>query len=110
MPLWFIALMIWIVAGSFISFFTRRWMAKYYIQALHIRDEESDTDPYQRGFKDGATGIKMYHAILDKMPDSKWILTNCMKKLDTRDKILATLNEEELHALQNPTVHEPSLS
>tara|TARA_R100000306_G_C4336980_1_gene123248 strand:+ start:280 stop:612 length:333 start_codon:yes stop_codon:yes gene_type:complete len=99
MPLWFIAILIWIVAGSTISFFTRRSMAKYYIQALQIRDEESDTDPYQRGFKDGAMGIKMYYTILEKMPDSHWVLTNCMKKLDTREKILETLTEAEKNAI-----------
>ena len=74
-------------------------MAKYYIKALQLRDEESHTEPYQRGFKDGAMGIKMYHNILQKMPDSNWILTNCMKRLDTRDKILETLTEEERNAI-----------
>ena len=74
-------------------------MAKYYIQALQIRDEESDTDPYQRGFKDGAMGIKMYYTILEKMPNSEWIVTNCMKKLDTRAKLLETLTEVEKNAI-----------
>jgi len=109
MPLWFIAIIMWLIVGSTISFFTRKWLAKYYIRALQIRDEESATDPYQRGFKDGAMGIKMYYTIVNKMPNSQWILTNCMNKLDTREKILATLSEEELNALQKYSVHEPSL-
>ena len=95
MPTWGIVLIVWICAGMAVSFVTRKWMAKYYIEALKLRDEASDSDPYQRGFKDGATGTKMYYTILDKMPDSQWVLTNCMKKLDTRDKLLATLTEEE---------------
>ena len=99
MPLWFITIMLWLIVGSTISFLTRRSMAKYYIQALQIRDEESDTDPYQRGFKDGAMGIKMYYTILEKMPNSEWIVTNCMKKLDTRAKLLETLTEVEKNAI-----------
>jgi len=95
MSIWFIAILLWILAGGTITFFTRKWMAKYYIQALELRDEASNTEPYQRGFKDGAMGIKMYHTILEKMPDSQWVLNNCTKKLDTREKLLETLTEEE---------------
>jgi len=99
MPTWLLAIAIWCIAGCVISYFTRRSLARYYIEVLKIRDEASDTDPYQRGFKDGATGIKMYYAILEKMPDSQWVLSNCMKKLDTREKIIATLTEEEQSAI-----------
>jgi hypothetical protein len=99
MPTWGIIIIVWILAGAVISFLTRKCMAKYYIEVLKLRDEASDTDPYQRGFKDGATGIKMYYAILARMPDSQWILTNCMNKLDTREKLLNTLTEEEKNAL-----------
>lgn len=99
MPTWGIILLAWIFAGMCLSFFTRKWMATYYIQALKLRDEASDTDPYQRGFKDGVMGTKMYHSILEKMPDSQWVLTNCMKKLDTREKLLDTLTEEEKNDL-----------
>jgi hypothetical protein len=74
-------------------------MARYYIEALKIRDEASDSDPYQRGFKDGAMGIKLYYAILDEMPNSQWILTNCMKRLDTREKLLETLDEDQLKSI-----------
>ena len=99
MSIWFLAVLLWIFAGSLITFLTRRRMAQYYIEVLKIRDEASDTDPYRRGFKDGAMGIKMYYTILEKMPDSHWILTNCMKRLDTREKILETLTEEEKNAI-----------
>jgi len=101
MPTWGIIIIVWICAGMAVSFVTRKWMAKYYIEALKIRDEESDSDPYQRGFKDGATAIKMYYAILANMPDSQWVLTNCMKKLDTREKILETLNPDQLNSLNS---------
>jgi hypothetical protein len=107
MPLWFFAFILWIFAGSLITFLTRRWTAQYYIEALKLRDEASDTDPYQRGFKDGVMGIKMYYTILEKMPDSHWVLTNCMKRLDTRAKLLETLSQEELDALPQTTVYEP---
>tara|TARA_R110000824_G_scaffold139300_2_gene304331 strand:+ start:584 stop:877 length:294 start_codon:yes stop_codon:yes gene_type:complete len=93
-----------------ITYATRKSLAKYYIRALNIRDEESDSEPYQRGFKDGAGGIKLYYAIIGKMPNSQWILHNCMKKLDTRDKILATLTQEELDAFQSPPLHDASFS
>ena len=99
MSSWFLAVILWVFAGTLITFLTRRSMARYYIEALQIRDEASDSEPYQRGFKDGAMGIKMYYTILEKMPDSQWVLTNCMKRLDTREKILATLTEEEKNAI-----------
>ena len=99
MPTWLIAMIVWCVASVLICYFTRRSMATYYIEALQIRDDQSDTDLYQRGFKDGVMGIKMYHSILEKMPDSQWVLANCMKKLDTREKILDTLTEEEQNAI-----------
>ena len=99
MPTWLLAIIVWCLAGCFISYITRRSMARYYIQALKLRDEASNSEPYQRGFKDGAMGTKMYYTILEKMPDSQWVLTNCMKKLDTREKILETLTEEEKNAI-----------
>ena len=79
MSTWLLGIIAWCLAGCFISYITRRSLAKYYIEFLKIRDEASDTDPYQRGFKDGAMGIKMYYTLLEKMPDCHWILTNCMK-------------------------------
>ena len=99
MSIWILAVILWVFAGTLITYLTRRSMARYYIEALHIRDEASDSDPYQRGFKDGAMGIKMYYTILEKMPDSQWVLTNCMKRLDTREKILDTLTEDEKNAI-----------
>jgi len=99
MSTWLLGIFIWCVAGCLISYFTRRSLAKYYIEVLNIRDEASNTDLYQRGFKDGAMAIKMYHTILNKMPESQWILKNCMNKLDTREKILKTLTEEEKNAI-----------
>jgi hypothetical protein len=101
MPTWGIIIIVWILAGAVMSFLTRKCMAKYYIEALKLRDDESDSDPYQRGFKDGATAIKMYFAILANMPDSQWVLTNCMKKLDTREKILETLDTDQLNSLNS---------
>jgi len=94
-----LGILIWVVTASLITFLTRRIMAKYYIEALKIRDEASNSSPYQRGFKDGAMGIKMYYTILDEMPNSQWVLTNCMKRLDTREKLLATLNEDQLKSV-----------
>jgi len=99
MSIWFLGIIIWIFAGTLITFLTRRTMARYYIEALKIRDEASDSDPYQRGFKDGVMGIKMYYTILEKMPDSHWVLTNCMKRLDTREKLLETLDEDQLKSI-----------
>lgn len=110
MSLWFFAVVLWILAGSFITYATRRRMAQYYIEILKLRDEASDTEPYQRGFKDGAMGLKMYYTILEKMPDSHWVLTNCMKRLDTREKLLETLSQEERDALPYTSVHEPPQS
>jgi len=105
MPTWLLAIVIWCIAGCTVSYLTRRSMARYYIEVLKIRDEASDTDPYQRGFKDGAMGIKMYYSILEKMPDSHWVLTNCMKRIDTREKLIDTLTEGEKNA-----IHESSSS
>ena len=99
MSIWFLGIIIWIFAGTLITFLTRRTMARYYIEVLKIRDEASDSDPYQRGFKDGVMGIKMYYTILEKMPDSQWVLTNCMKRLDTREKLLETLDEDQLKSI-----------
>ena len=99
MSIWFLGFIIWIFDGTLITFLTRRTMARYYIEALKMRDEASDSDPYQRGFKDGVMGIKMYYTILEKMPDSHWVLTNCMKRLDTREKLLETLDEDQLKSI-----------
>ena len=99
MSIWFLGIIIWIFAGTLITFLTRRTMARYYIEVLKIRDEASDSNPYQRGFKDGDMGIKMYYTILEKMPDSQWVLTNCMKRLDTREKLLETLDEDQLKSI-----------
>ena len=99
MSIWFLGIIIWIFAGTLITFLTRRTMARYYIEVLKIRDEASASDPYQRGFKDGVMGIKMYYTILEKMPDSHWVLTNCMKRLDTREKLLETLDEDQLKSI-----------
>ena len=95
MAFWIQLIIIWVVVCTIVNFITRRTMAKYYIEALKIRDEEGHTEPYQRGFKDGALGVKMYYTILEKLPSSHWIDANCEKILDTRDKVLATLTEEE---------------
>ena len=99
MPTWLLAIIVLCLAGCIISYITRRSLAKYYIEILQIRDEASATEPYQRGFKDGVMGTKMYHTLLEKMPDSQWVLANCMKKLDTREKILETLTEGERNAI-----------
>ena len=100
MAFWIQLIIIWVVVCTVVSFITRRRMAKYYIEALKIRDEEGHTEPYQRGFKDGALGVKMYYTILDRMPSSHWIDSNCTTKMDSREKILATLTEEERDNLQ----------
>ena len=99
MSVWLLAVLIWIFAGTLITFLTRRSMARYYIEVLKIRDEASDSKPYQRGFKDGAMGVKMYYTIVGKMPDSYWVLANCMKRLDTREKLLETLDEDQLKSI-----------
>ena len=110
MPTWLVIMICWCVMSCIVSYVTRKSMAKYYIKALNLRDEESDTEPYQRGFKDGAVGTKLYYTILEEMPNSQWILNNCMKKLDTREKILATLTQEELNAVQKTPLYDPSFS
>ena len=99
MSVWLLGILIWVCAGTLITFLTRRSMARYYIEVLKVRDEASDSEPYQRGFKDGAMGIKMYFTIVGKMPDSYWVLTNCMKRLDTREKLLETLDEDQLKSI-----------
>jgi len=99
MSTWLVAIIIWICAGTLITFLTRRSMARYYIEVLKVRDEASDSSPYQRGFKDGAMGVKMYYTMVGKMPDSRWVLTNCMKRLDTREKIIETLDEDQLKSI-----------
>ena len=42
----------------------------------------------------------MYYTILERMPSSHWIDSNCTTKMDSREKILATLTEEERDNLQ----------
>ena len=95
MALWLQVMIIWVLVAVTVNFLTRRMMAKYYIQSMNLRDEASSSSPYQRGFKDGALGVKMYYTILEKMPSSHWIDTNSTKKLNTREKLLETLTEEE---------------
>ena len=40
MAFWIQLIIIWVVVCTVVSFITRRRMAKYYIEALKIRDEE----------------------------------------------------------------------
>jgi len=49
---------------------------------------------YRMGYRDGATNVKMYYTLKSKLPTTQWLKQNQGKTLDTRDKILSSLNSE----------------
>ena len=54
-----------------------------------------DVDLYKEGFRDGALATKLYQTILGKLPSSNWIDSNCGNTLNTREELIATLDEED---------------
>ena len=50
---------------------------------------------YDKGYRDGATNVKMYHAIKKTLPSINWINAQSGKHLNSRPKIDEALKEEE---------------
>jgi hypothetical protein len=101
MDTWVQIVLIWAVAAVIIHLVHRKRYDDYRetIQSIPAPDS------YKTGFKEGANCIKLYYTIVGTFPSTEWIVKNCHKKLDTREKILATLSEEELNGLHEHTVN-----
>ena len=90
MALWLKLLILWFIIGTILNFYLRRRMQKDIRSSLYV-----DVDLYKAGFKDGALAIKLYQTSLGKLPSSNWIDSNCGNKLNTREELIATLDEED---------------
>ena len=52
-------------------------------------------DDYQKWFGAGVTNLKMYYYSTGKIPPIEWLQANMSTVLNTREKLEATLSEEE---------------
>ena len=101
MEIWVKIILIWAVAAVIIHLINRNRYNDY----KEIVDNAPSPDTYKKGFKSGANSIKLYYTIVGTFPSSEWINNNSHKKsLDTREKILATLSEEELNGVYESSV------
>tara|TARA_R110002020_G_scaffold228763_1_gene439562 strand:+ start:566 stop:862 length:297 start_codon:yes stop_codon:yes gene_type:complete len=90
MALWLKLVILWFIIGTIINFYMRRKLQKYYETVL-----KDDAYLYKAGFRDGALATKLYQTILGKLPSSNWIDSNCGNTLNTREELIATLDEED---------------
>ena len=49
---------------------------------------------YEKGYRDGATNVKMFHSFKGELPPVTWLQKNRGKLLDTREKLLGSLDGE----------------
>lgn len=49
---------------------------------------------YKMGYRDGASNVKMYYSVKSKLPSTQWVKQNQGRTLNTREKILSSLNSE----------------
>ena len=91
MTLFILFIVSWLVTGLLINIGTRillRTRLQSYAQ-LH------DVDAYTQGYGTGITNLKMYYYSTGEIPSVDWLQTNMKKILNTREKLEATLNEED---------------
>lgn len=81
-------------AGSMVANSLLRlvWGKAYFIH--QVLREDGFKHGYEKGYWDGCTNIKMYHALMDnKVPPAKWLRDTMGSRLDTRIKAIEFLNE-----------------
>ena len=83
---WYMWILTFMV-GSFFANMLLRWLygKKYYFH------KEFQEQGYELGYRDGATNVKMYYSIKSELPSIEWLTNNKGNLLDTRTKLLASL-------------------
>ena len=56
-------------------------------------EKELNNNNFKQGYRDGATNVKMYYSMKSELPPIEWIKNNRGNLLDTREKLLASLNK-----------------
>ena len=83
----------WIVTFTVGSFFANL-LLKWLYGKKHYFHKEFVEQGYERGYRDGAANVKMYYSVKSKLPSTQWLKQNHGKTLNTRAKILSSLNSE----------------
>lgn len=75
--------------GSFCANMLLRWMygKKAYFHTVFYEQG------YGEGYRDGITNVKMYYSLKSELPSIQWLKENRGQLLDTREKLLASLNK-----------------
>ena len=85
---WYMWILTFMV-GSFLANMLLRWM---YGKKAYFHQEFLDKG-YEDGYRDGAMNVKMYYSMKSESPPIEWLRTNQGNLLDTREKLLASLNK-----------------
>ena len=81
----------WVLGGLVINFLLRLLVRTKLQPYMKI----SDFDDYEKGFGTGVTNLKMYYYSTGQIPSIEWLQNNMQTVLNTREKLEATLREEE---------------
>ena len=49
---------------------------------------------YEKGYRDGATNVKMYYSFTTELPSIQWLKENKGKLLNTREKLVASITSK----------------
>ena len=85
---WYMWILTFMV-GSFFANMLLRWM---YGKKRYFHQEFIDKG-YEDGYRDGAMNVKMYYSMKTELPSIEWLKMNQGNLLDTREKLLASLNK-----------------
>lgn len=85
---WYMWILTFMV-GSFFANMLLRWL---YGKKAYFHTEFKEQG-YKQGYRDGATNVKMYYSMKSELPPIEWIKNNSGNLLDTREKLLASLNK-----------------
>ena len=83
--MWILTFMV----GSFIANMLIRWL---YGKKAYFHESFLEKG-YRNGYRDGATNVKMYYSLKSELPSLKWLKENQGQLLDTREKLVASLNK-----------------
>ena len=84
---WYMWILI-VMVGSFLGNLLLRWL--YGKQPFFYQNFIEKG--YEDGYRDGATNVKMYYSMKSELPDITWLKENKGSLLNTREKILTSLN------------------
>ena len=83
----------WIITftvGSFFANLLLRWL----YGKKHYFHKEFIEQGYERGYRDGATNVKMYYSFTTELPSIQWLKENKGKLFNTREKLVASITSK----------------